>query len=329
MAYVTFQGERYSLQEQESVLECLLRHDIAMPSSCRSGVCQTCMMQVVSGQIPAAAQKGLKPAWREQGRILSCICRPETDIEVDIVERTAGPYISARVVAKDFLSDSVVRLRLRSDQPFDYQAGQFINVQRGDDAMLIRSYSLASVPVLDQALEIHVRRVPDGKMSGWIHNDVDQGQELVISRPQGECYYQPGHEDQGILLLATGCGLAPLWGILRDALQHGHRGPIFLFHGGLTAPDLYLNDELEALSRRSSQFTYFPCLDGDTPVTQPYLSGRVQDLALQQQSDLKGWQVYLCGNPAMVTDAKRKAFLAGASLADIHADPFVPAACSC
>ena len=328
MTHVTFQGKQYHLHEQESVLECLLRHNIAVPSSCRSGICQTCLMHLLSGHVPAVAQQGLKPAWREQGRFLACVCRPEEDIEVAMADRTEGPHINATVVAKDFLTDSVTRIRMICAEPFEYQAGQFINIQRGDNSMLIRSYSLASVPVLDQALEIHVRRVTNGKMSGWLHDDVETGQQLIISKPQGECYYQTGHEAQGIMMLATGTGLAPLWGVLRDALQHDHKGPIYLFHGALLEKDLYLNDELQEMARQHAQFSYFPCLDGDTPVTEPYLSGRVQDLALQRQSDLKGWQVYLCGNPDMVADAKRKTFLAGASLADIHADPFIPAAAS-
>lgn len=320
---LTFQGNHYELQAQESVLDCLLRHGITVPNSCHSGICQTCLMKLVAGRIPEAAQQGLKPAWREQGLFLACACRPEQDIEIDVADRREGPHIGATVVAKDLLSDSIVRLRLACDEPYDYLPGQFINIQRGDDATLIRSYSLASVPVLDQALEIHVRRVNNGRMSSWLYNSVEPGQQLTISRPQGECYYQPGHETQGLLLLATGCGLAPLWGILRDALQQGHKGPIYLFHGALAQKDLYLDGQLRELQQRYPQFSYFPCLDGDSAVDEPYLPGRVQDQAVQKLPDLKGWRVYLCGNPAMVADAKRKAFLAGAMLGDIHADPFV------
>ena len=141
----------------------------------------------------------------------------------------------------------------------------------------------------------------------------------------------PGHEQQGLLLLATGSGLAPLWGVLRDALEHGHQGPIRLFHGGESRGDLYLIDELLAFAGNYAQFEYFPCLDGDDAgreiAAQPevFYPGKVQDQALLQQPDLRGWRVYLCGNPMMVNQARRKAFLAGAALAEIHADPFVSA----
>lgn len=332
MAQVTFQGQRFSLHDSESVLDCLLRHGIVVPSSCHSGICQTCLMKAVSGNVPAAAQNGLKQAWREQHYFLACVCIPEEDIEAALPDEQVVPHIGAEVLSKKHLNDQVMRIRLRSLQPMDYRAGQFIHLQHGDDKTLIRSYSLASVPLLDQALEIHVRRVPGGKMSGWLHQECQPGQQLLLSGPHGECYYMPGHEQQGLLLLATGSGLAPLWGVLRDALRnHDHQGPIRLFHGGLKAGDLYLVDELRELADEYSQFSYFPCLDGDAAdgeiAAAPglYYPGKVQDQALKIQPDLKGWRVYLCGNPAMVNQAKRQVFLAGASLTEIHADPFVSA----
>jgi len=329
VALVTFQGGQYPLNEKETVLECLLRHGISVPNSCRSGICQTCLMKAVSGSVPAVAQKGLKQAWCEQQYFLSCICHPQQDIEVVLPDEQTSPHIKVEVLSKENLNKQIVRLRLQCQQPFEYRAGQFIHLQHSEDNTLIRSYSLASVPVLDQALELHVRQVPDGRMSGWIHRELEPGQELMLSGPHGECSYMAGHKEQGLLLLGTGSGLAPLWGVVRDALQQGHKGPICLFHGGQSQEDLYLVDELRALADENEQFFYYPCLDGDdlggslALQSNDYYQGRVQEKALERQPDLKGWRVYLCGNPAMVNEAKRKAFLAGAALADIHADPFV------
>lgn len=331
MAQVTFQGQHYQLHEQETVLECLLRHGIKIPNSCRSGICQTCLMRAVSGAVPAVSQNGLKQAWREQQYFLACVCRPEQDLEAAFPDEQVSPHVTAEVLSKEHLNDQIIRLRLRTTQPFTYRAGQFIHIQHEDDKDLIRSYSLASVPLLEQTLELHVRQVPDGRMSGWIARECQPGNQLLLSDPLGECYYMPGKEQQGLLLMATGSGLAPLWGILRDALEQGHQGPIRLFHGGQSRADLYFIDELQALAAKYGQFSYFPCLDGDAADkdiaehTGVFYAGRVQDQALQIQPDLKGWRVYLCGNPAMVNAAKRKVFLAGAALAEIHADPFVSA----
>ncbi|TNV62843.1 ferredoxin reductase, partial [Corallococcus exiguus] len=37
-----------------------------------------------------------------------------------------------------------------------------------------------------------------------------------------------------------------------------------------------------------------------------------------------GWRAFLCGNPEAVLSLRKKLFLAGFSLKDIHADAFLP-----
>lgn len=124
-----------------------------------------------------------------------------------------------------------------------------------------------------------------------------------------------------MLLLGTGTGLAPLVGIARDALAPGHRGPIHLFHGSRARSGLYLEEVLKNLAGRFPNFSYFPCLSGED-VPAGYTRGRADDVALEAHPDLTGWRVFLCGAPDMVRTTKRRAYLAGARLDDIHADPF-------
>ena len=51
--------------------------------------------------------------------------------------------------------------------------------------------------------------------------------------------------------------------------------------------------------------------------------GRADLVALTDWPNLKGWRVFLCGHPEMVKSAKKRAFLSGAAMQDIYADPFV------
>jgi ferredoxin-NADP reductase len=125
------------------------------------------------------------------------------------------------------------------------------------------------------------------------------------------------------LLIGTGSGLAPLYGIARDALHQGHRGLIRLYHGSRAAAGLYLGDDLNHLAAAHPNFHYEPCISGASSV-----SGRdpvaALDRAMRDQPDLSGWRVYLCGNPQMVEAARLATFLAGAASSDILADPFLP-----
>ena len=117
------------------------------------------------------------------------------------------------------------RLRLRPEGSFDYQPGQYVQLRRPDG--LARSYSLASLP-REGWLELHVRRVTDGRMSSWIFDELHVGGRLELRGPFGDCHYEPGRPEQPLLLAGLGTGLAPLYGIARDALESGHTGPVQL-----------------------------------------------------------------------------------------------------
>lgn len=319
MPNITFQGTSYRLREGETLLEGLTGQGVSLPSSCRNGVCQTCLMRSLEGTPPPQAQHGLKDTLRAQNYFLPCICKPETDMEIALPGEDAVCRVTARVVGRELLNADILRLRLLPEMPFPYRAGQFVQLHREDG--LVRSYSLASLPDETEELELHVRRLPGGAMSEWLHQDVQVGDSLTVAGPAGNCFYIEGKPEQGILLIATGSGLAPLWGIVRDALRQGHRGPITLFHGSWTPEGLYLTQDLRRLAREYPQFTYAPCVD--TEATDGLLAGRADQNAFAAQRDLKGWRVFLCGHPDMVAGAKKKAYLSGASLGEIYADPFV------
>ena len=151
--------------------------------------------------------------------------------------------LGATITSLELLSPDVLRARIRCDAPISFRPGQYVTIMRED---LARSYSIASLPE-EGELELHVRRISGGKMSGWLHDEASAGERVTVLGPSGECFYVPGKEDQPMLLVGTGTGLAPLYGILRDALRQGHRGPIHLFHGALHKGGLYLVDELRRL----------------------------------------------------------------------------------
>jgi NAD(P)H-flavin reductase len=313
-----FDGVVYDCRDSETVLEALLRQGVPLPYSCRSGVCLTCMLRSVDGPIPPAAQEGLKGTLRLEGYFLACSCAPIADLDITLPD-AASVYGRAVVTAVEPLAPNICRVVLQPATPLYYRAGQFINLRRDDG--LIRSYSLASVPRLDPHLEMHVKRLPDGRMSNWIADELEPGLALDIQGPNGVSFYVPGKPDQDLLLVGNGSGLAPLIGIARDALISDHTGNIHLYHGSRHPDGLYLRETLAELATRHANFHYVPCLSGDEVPT-GHRAGRADVAAFADLPDLSGWRVFLCGYPPMVHAAKRTAFLRGASLADINADPF-------
>lgn len=318
MVYIQYAKDRFPLGENQSVLDCLTSHGVPVPFSCRSGACQTCLMRATGAEPPEAAQQGLKDSLKLQNYFLACVCHPDADLEVALPDDVLAA-IPATVKKLELLNDEIMHVALECHAPIEYKPGQFINLFR--DQALGRSYSIASVPQQDDHIHLHVRRLPEGRVSGWIHAELRPGQTVEIRGPGGDCFYVPGRPEQPMILIGTGSGLAPLYGIIRDALGQGHSGPIRLFHGSRDKRGLYLIEELLDLVKEYSNFDYVPCLSG--PEVPPgFAAGRAHEVALREVPNLKNWRMFLCGHPEMVKLAKKKAFLAGAAMKDIYADAF-------
>ncbi|MCB9620226.1 MAG: PhnD/SsuA/transferrin family substrate-binding protein [Sandaracinus sp.] len=330
MARVRFRDKQVELRSGESVLEALEREGEVLPSSCRVGVCQSCLVQgtVKDGaSIPNDAQEGLQESWKKQGLLLACVCRPTDDLEValptDVIREVRGKLVHKRQVREDVV---ILRFEIDArDQPFAFESGQFVHLVRSDG--LTRPYSIASVPS-DGYVELHVRRVRDGAMSRWLYDQIPVGEEVRLRGPNGDCRYVPEEPDAPIVLIGSGTGLAPLVGVLREALAHAHRGPIHLFHAGRATDALYLHDELSELAQTHERFTYVGVIDGASTEVAPGPSLEVGPLAERvaaHVADFTGTHVYFCGNPKMVEALKAHAYKHGAELEHLHADSFVSA----
>lgn len=318
MTKLTFNQQDIECRPGESVLDALLRNNIDAPYSCRAGICQTCIMVCTDGKVPPDAQHELKPNLRSQGYFLSCQCKPDGDMQIKLPD-SDKLFVLAELIEKEALSPTVFRLRLRTATPLYYHAGQFINLRRSDG--LMRSYSLASLPSEDNWLELHVKRMDGGQMSNWIADQFSVGESIEIEGPVGDCFYNSNTQEQPILLVGSGTGLAPLIGVVRDALHHQHMGPIYIYHGAFNQQELYLDKQLKELAEAHEQVHYQSCITGEMP-EETVLQGRACDIALTNHPQLNGWQVYICGAPAMVRSVQQRAYLAGASMKDIHVDPF-------
>lgn len=318
MRKITYEQNSYAADEGESVLDCLQRHGHDIPYGCKVGACQSCLMVAASGKPTDDSMEGLRDTQRAGGYFLSCRCIPEQDLTVTLPGEPACTF-ETRVLERTLLNHEVLRVRLERPNGMAYRAGQFIQLH--GPKKTVRSYSLASAFSVDPWLELHIRRVPFGIVSNWAHDALFEGSRITVSSAMGECFYVPERRDQPLLLIGTGSGLAPLWGIARDALRCGHSAPVHLYHGSSYTDGLYLVDELRELDARNTGFHYTPALSRDN--LPQVVRGRAHEIAMRAHENLKGWRVFLCGHPDMVKAARIAAFIAGVSMENLYSDPFV------
>ena len=323
MAELKYKNHSFTLRQYESVLDCLLRNAEAIPYACKAGMCQACLVKAIDCEATPESKKWVKPALQAKGYTLACQWVPEQDVKVALpsVEEFS---VAISIRALKLLNDSVMQVLLDVCDPasmFAYRPGQYLSLINPQG--LARSYSIANNYEIDGFIELHIARTLHGVFTRWLFTDAAIGNILHMRGPTGDCYYHDSIEkDLPLLLAGTGTGLAPLYGIVQDALAHGHTGTIALYHGGRSSAQLYYVAELQALARTHKNFTYFPCtIQASDP---PALTGKLE-LSVAQELDpatLPRTLVFLCGAPEFVHDMRKRAYLKGARSANIFCDPF-------
>ena len=278
-------------------------------------------MNCTKGEINPEANMGLKQIQIDNGYVLACQCQVNNSLSIEDSD-DSQLFTQAVIVKKELLSKDVCRIVLKPSLNISFRAGQFINIRMS--ANYIRSYSLANLPTDDNTLELHVKRMKNGLLSNWLVDTVSTNDLLEIQGPFGHCFYHDYFSERNMLLIATGTGLAPLMGILRDAIRNGHTGQIYLYHGDNTCAELYLHQELVNLILQHQNIHYFPCVSKEVDkYEKSYYYQRASDLAFQNHTNLNDHLVYLCGSPQMVEACQKLSIERNVEASHIFSDPFI------
>lgn len=319
MPTLTLNNKTYTNNAGDSVLKTLLDNNVDIPYACQQGICQTCVIRSPEQTPPAASQKGLKDTQRECNYFLACQCQPEEDMVLEL-DPSSQPFQLVEVASIKPLSADIIECIIKHPSDFDFKPGQFINLRKTDG--VVRSYSIANCKTTDNTLELHIRKLPNGDFSTWAFETLNAGDQIELQGPFGDCFYTQDDPTQSLLLIGTGTGLAPLIGIVQDALNAGHTGDIHLYHGSRDLSGLYRVEELTSLAKQTDNFYYSPCVSGEVVEDTLFKTGRAHTEALKNFPTLNNHRIYLCGHPAMVKQTQREAFMAGADLHNIFADAF-------
>lgn len=320
-AVVAYAGQQITVLKQESLLEAMIRTGLESPYSCRKGSCHACMLQVVRGSAPTVSQRGLSTPQIEAGCFLPCQCVPTSDLTVQPVD-PSSQWHTATLAEAEMLSPDVRRLRIEPHVGLSWRPGQQVSLQHPDGTM--RPFSIVSLQEEDWLLTLHVRRVPGGRVSGWLVDQLAVGDDLRFRGPGGTYTYRSQDEERTLLILATGGGAGAAFAVVRDAIVQGHRAPIEVWCGGRTRADLYLLDDFRALAVQHPWLAVHATVSQDA-ASDGVVQGQLSELAFPTGCDHTGTVLYLFGNPKMVAEARWRAMAAGIARADVLADPFLSA----
>lgn len=128
---------------------------------------------------------------------------------------------------------------------YQYRPGQFLTLRLPvGDRHVPRCYSMSSAPALDSGLRVTVKRVPGGRGSNWICDQIRAGSPLETMPPSG--VFTPRNLDGDFLLFAGGSGITPVFSILRSVLASG-AGKICLIYANRDERSIIFRRELDDL----------------------------------------------------------------------------------
>ena len=103
------------------------------------------------------------------------------------------------------------------ETPFPYRAGQFCTFKvHVDGEDLHRSYSMSSAPETDSEMATTVKRVPGGKVSNWMLDNIVEGDDVTITRAAGTFCLTP--TSAPLLGFSGGSGVTPILSLVKSAM---------------------------------------------------------------------------------------------------------------
>src|SRR2546430_5402304 len=287
--------------------------DLMIRYGCRNGACGTCKSRIISGEIDYGAHlpATLSEADKSEGLALLCVGKPLTDLVLEVREvRRAGDIqlrkLPCRIEKIDKAAPDVaiVTLKLPANERLQYLAGQYIDFLLKDGRR--RSFSLANAPEDDALLELHIRHVPGGVFSDQLFNQYKGREILRFEGPLG-AFHLRVDSDKPIIFVAGGTGFAPIKAVIEHACNHQVERRMVLYWGVRSLKALYLPLLPEEWQRRHRNFTFIPVLSDPLPEDHwPGRTGFVHKAVMTAFTDLSGHQIYTCGGPGMIGNARHE-----------------------
>ena len=320
---------QFEASADETILEAALRQGYNLPNACQSGMCGTCIAQVVSGEVQMGEYDdcALTDEDAAAGMVLLCACHAQSDVVLDLpayegAKAIAPRTMPARVAHIDVRGKmALLRLALPKSPPFKFHAGQYADIlYKG----AVRSYSLANAPSDNGVMEFHVRLREGGVFSPALFSgSLKVGDVLRVRAPLGS-FTLNENSDKPLIFIATGTGFAPIKSLLQHLRDTQPSRSVHIYHGARDAAGLYDEAALHELLYLLPNARYTPVLSRADDAWQG-ARGYTTEHVLQDYADLSGYEVYACGSIDMIR-ASKAAFTAQRGLPEsaFYCDAFTP-----
>ncbi|MCJ8313380.1 MAG: 2Fe-2S iron-sulfur cluster binding domain-containing protein [Pseudomonadales bacterium] len=329
MRTIIFEEQTLAFGDDQSVLEALENKGFLVPSRWRQGNCHSCVLHCnefeyshpTNLSAPDNSVYGLDDKQKSMGLFLSCQCKgseilADSTLNMQLAKLDVN---SANVIEKKSLSDRIFSIKFVCNTK--WQAGQFVNIHTPFGE---RSYSIASI-VDEGVIELHISKKLNGKVSNYLFNNATVGSKFTISNANGDCFYHPFISKKPLLLIGTGSGLAPLVGILKQAIKSKHEEDIHLYIAQGEPQLHYYQKQLNRLDKKQNNLTiHYVCRrnSDNIELENNMRVGELEDIIKNDFENLQPFAAFICGSPQMVRNMQIQCIMNRMDRSNIRVDPF-------
>lgn len=139
-----------------------------------------------------------------------------------------------------------------------FRASQYVSVSLNiDGAPVSKPYTIRSNPKdalgrENTSYTLTVKLTSPAYASKWILDNWKEGDEVSISGPLGDFYYQELKDAKNVIALAGGSGITPFYSMAAAIADGIEDFNMTILYGSRTADGILLKDEIEELAARSN-----------------------------------------------------------------------------
>lgn len=235
------------------------------------------------------------------------------------IKLTKSPF---EVVGINKLSSSDWQLTIKSkqQQPFYFEAGQFVwlNTQASPHNIDYHPFSISSTMDELPNISFIIRELGDYTKN---LNTLEIGQTVFVDGPFGQMSLYDTKQSSAILFIAGGAGLGPMMSLLRQLYVNQDPRPIRFIYGNQLWQQMSMLDELNQFEREMQDFkSILVCNQelSDPNVYQGVIDLNILKKALSMNINKHECGVYLCGSKSMINSVTKDLSLLGINKNQLH-----------
>ncbi len=211
-----------------------------------------------------------------------------------------------------------------------FKSGQFLTFQipqPKSDKRVNRCYSLSNGPGGD-TYRVTIKRVPDGLVSNWFHDEVKPGTILDVKAPAGGFFLDQA-SSKPVVLIAGGVGITPLMSMLMNIAEYAPNREVWFFFGVRNRAEHIMAKSINEVAKSLSHFNRHICYSRPSDACKAGKDydhkGRVTLELIQKELGTTNFEFYLCGPSKMMGDLVEGLRKWGVPDKDLHREAFGPA----